>query len=189
MLSSIYSRAYAKTIEMIESGTDRKEILTFLATSAQSASGPDTVASILLIDDSGLLRNGASPLLPPDYLKAIDGIKPDENLGTCASAAATGKPVFTPSFYADNKWAELRHLPTALGFIGAWSMPIKQGETVIGTFGTYFRKYRQPSTREIKGVELLASAVAKAVTSPYTVKYSSDQTSSENILQQEIFVE
>jgi GAF domain-containing protein len=166
MLSSIYTRAFEKAVEMSEKGRDQKEILAFLATAAQSASGPDTATSILLLDDNGLLRNGASPLLPPDYLEAIDGIKPNENVGTCASAAATGNVVFTPDFYADNKWGELRHLPTALGFIGAWSMPIKQNNQVIGTFGTYFRKYRQPSADEIKGVELLASAVAKAVTSP-----------------------
>jgi GAF domain-containing protein len=166
MLSSIYSKAFDKALAMIESGTDRKEILNFLATAAQSASGPDTVTSILLLDEEGALRNGASPMLPPDYLKAIDGIRPDPNLGTCASAAATGKMVFTPSFYADNKWAELRHLPTALGFIGAWSMPIKRQDMVLGTFGTYFKKYRQPSAEEIKGVELLADAVAKAVSSP-----------------------
>jgi GAF domain-containing protein len=166
MLSSIYTRAFDKAVETTASGSDRKEVLTFLANAAQSASGPDTVTSILLLDENGLLRNGASPLLPADYLKAIDGIKPCENVGTCASAAATGKVVFTPNFYADNKWAELRHLPTALGFIGAWSMPIKQNDHVIGTFGTYFRKYRQPSAEEIKGVELLASAVAKAIASP-----------------------
>lgn len=42
-------------------------------------------------------------------------------------------------------------------------MPVKQGETVVGTFGTYFRTYREPSSEEIKGIELLASAVAKTV--------------------------
>jgi hypothetical protein len=41
-----------------------------------------------------------------------------------------------------------RHLPLAIGYVGAWSMPIKapDGE-VLGTFGTYFRERRTPTPR------------------------------------------
>ena len=148
---------------MIGEGVQSNKILSFLTAAAEKAAGPETVASILLIDGEGLLRNGASPQLPDDYLKAIDGIRPHPNVGTCAAAAATGKVVITPSFYADNKWAELRHLPTSLGFVGAWSMPIKSGTKVIGTFGTYFRKQREPSKEEINGTKLLASAASQVV--------------------------
>lgn len=149
---------------MIGKGISPNLILSFLTDAAEKAAGPGTVASILLLDKDGLLRNGSSPKLPDDYLKAIDGIKPHPNVGTCAAAAATGKMVITPSFYADNKWAELRHLPTSLGFVGAWSMPIKSGTKVIGTFGTYFRKQREPSQEEINGTKLLASAASMALT-------------------------
>ena len=161
MLSSIYNVAFDEAIQLFKKGSSREQILSLLVSAAEKASGPDSVASILVLDEKGLLRNGASPKLPDDYLKAIDGIKPDPNVGTCAAAAATGEPVITLSFYADNKWAELRHLPTALGFVGAWSMPIKTNENkVVGTFGTYFRKQRQPSVEEMRGVGLLASAAA-----------------------------
>jgi GAF domain-containing protein len=168
MLSTLYTQAFDEAVRMIDAGAERNTILSYLATAAEKAAGPDAVASILLLDEKGLLRNGASPNLPADYLKAIDAIKPDANLGTCAAAAATGKVEITPSFYADNKWAELRHLPTALGFVGAWSMPIKTKGKVLGTFGTYFKKQRKPSTEEIKGTELLASAAAMAVLKPQT---------------------
>lgn len=161
MYSILYSAAYDKAVEMIKAKNKSGEILAFLASAAEAASGPDAVVSIMLIDDKGLLRNGASPKLPGDYLAAIDGLKPEANVGTCAAAAATGNIVFTPSFQADNKWAELRHLPAALGFVGAWSFPIKTKENkVLGTFGTYFRQERKPSAEEMKGTELLASAAA-----------------------------
>jgi GAF domain-containing protein len=163
MLSSIYTHGFDEALRMIESGVDQRDVLSFLAHTAEKASGPDTVASILLLDKNGLLRNGASPNLPADYLQAIDAIKPDANLGTCAAAAASGEVVITPSFYADNKWAELKHLPTALGFVGAWSMPIKTPDKILGTFGTYFRTQRKPSSEEIKGTGLLASAAAMVV--------------------------
>lgn len=161
MLTTIYTAAYQEAVQMLESDIGSGEILSFLANAAEKAAGPDIVVSILSLDGKGLLRNAASPKLPEDYLSAIDGLKPDPNVGTCTAAAATGKVVFTPSFYADNKWAELRHLPTELGFVGAWSMPIKTNENkVLGTFGTYFRRQRDPSTEEIQGTELLASAAA-----------------------------
>lgn len=161
MLSSIYTKAYEEALRMIASSARRSEILSFLASAAEKAAGADSVVSILLLDENGLLRNAASPKLPADYLQAIDGLKPNANVGTCAAAAATGEIVFTPSFYADNKWSELRHLPTSLGFVGAWSYPIKKSDNkVVGTFGTYFRQQRKPSDEEIKGTQLLASVAA-----------------------------
>ena len=161
MIENLYTRTYRQALTMHESGRKQEDILHYIASSAETAAGYGTAVSILLLDKEGLLRNAASPQLPEDYLQAIDGLKPDANVGTCAAAAATGSVVLTPSFYADNKWAELRHLPLALGYVGAWSMPIKtQDNKVIGTFGTYFRQHREPSAEELKGTELLVLAVA-----------------------------
>jgi GAF domain-containing protein len=123
------------------------------------------VSSVLVLDDAGLLRNGASPNLPADYLRAIDGLKPDAAVGTCAAAAATGVAVVTPSFLADDKWAELRHLPLAIGFAGAWTMPIKsvRDGRVLGTFGTYYRDVRRPSMAEVEAVAALAATAARVL--------------------------
>jgi GAF domain-containing protein len=85
-------------------------------------------------------------------------------VGTCAAAAATGEPVFTPDFCADEKWSELRHLPMALGFQGAWSMPIKSHDgRVLGTLGTYYREHRSPTADEVSGIGALASVAAEAI--------------------------
>ena len=74
--------------------------------------------------------------------------------------------MITASFLADEKWAELRHLPIALGFVGAWSLPIKTGDgRVLGTFGTYYRKYREPSAHEIESIRRLAAIAARAIES------------------------
>ncbi|GAB4094313.1 hypothetical protein GCM10028786_32410 [Flaviaesturariibacter terrae] len=141
------------------------KILTHLAEAAeQLAPNGDAVASILLLDKEGLLRNGASPRLPYDYLTAIDGLKPNAGVGTCAAVAATGTMIITPDFRSDDKWAELRHLPMALGFVAAWSYPIKDSEgTVLGTFGTYFRNNREPLPEEVEGVTALAEMAAEVL--------------------------
>ena len=149
---------------LIREGAPRGEILTLLARAAEQASGPRTTVSILVIDEEGLLRNGASPNLPRDYLDAIDRLKPHPKVGTCAAAAATGQVVMTPDFQADEKWAELRHLPLALGYQGAWSTPIKSAKgSVLGTFGTYFRDRREPTADEIEMVRVLAGVAAQAI--------------------------
>lgn len=150
---------------MMNENAPRYEILTCLVTAAEQVSGPRSVVSVLVLDNEGLLRNGASPSLPRDYLNAIDRLKPNPTLGTCAAAAATGLVVITPSFLADEKWAELRHLPLALGFVGAWSMPIKSAidGRVLGTFGTYYRDLREPTAREMEVVRVLADAAARAL--------------------------
>ncbi len=157
-------RAHQRSLEMLESGNERDEILTFLTEAAEQIAGPGSAASILLLDDEGLLRNGVSPKLPDDYLAAIDGLRPDARIGTCAAAAATGKVIVTPDFRTDDKWAELRHLPLALGYAGAWSIPIKTRDgRVLGTFGTYFRNDFVINMDMIDRLGLLASAAAVVV--------------------------
>ena len=151
-------------LRMVRAAAPRREILTRLAAAGEAVAGPGAVVSILVLDQDGLLRNGASPNLPSDYLDAIDRLKPNPRVGTCAAAAATGLAVMTPDFRADDKWAELRHLPLSLGFTGAWSMPIKSPDgTVLGTFGTYYRERRSPTPEEVRGVEQLAAAAAVAL--------------------------
>lgn len=153
---------------MARENRSRVEALECLIAAAEATSGDGSVSSILVLDASGLLRNGASPNLPPDYLQAIDGLKPHPGVGTCAAAAATGSVVITRSFLADDKWRELRHLPLALGFVGAWSMPIKSQSDgrVLGTFGTYYRTAREPTEREISAIRELVSSAARVLDSP-----------------------
>ena len=159
-------RACEQVSQMLKRGAARCEMLARLATAGETLAGPDSVVSILVIDDEGLLRNGASPNLPTDYLQAIDRLKPNPEVGTCAAAAATGTVVITPDFCADDRWSELRHLPGALGFVGAWSLPIKADNgKVLGTFGTYFRERRSPTPEERQGVERLAATAARVIAS------------------------
>jgi GAF domain-containing protein len=150
---------------LIASNAAVHEVFLCLIAAAEQISGAGAVSSVLVLDEDGLLRNGASPNLPADYLHAIDGLKPHADLGTCAAAAATGGMVITPSFLADDKWAELRHLPLAIGFAGAWSMPITSSRDgrVLGTFGTYYRDVRRPSPGEVNAITALAAAAARAL--------------------------
>lgn len=163
-LEECVGAAEHRAATLMERGAPLFEVLAQLTSAVEALSGGTTVSSILVLDGEGLLRNGASPNLPADYLDAIDRIRPDPQVGTCAAAAATGEIVFTPDFCEDLKWAELRHLPMALGFMGAWSWPIKSAAgQVLGTFGTYFRERRMPTASEMEAVRRLALVAAQAI--------------------------
>src|ERR1044072_8981469 len=149
---------------MLVSGSPLDEVLTYLTRVVEQQSGARAVASILLLDEQGRLRNGASPGLPADYLNAIDGIKADPEVGTCSAAAALGEVVVTPDIANDRGWRDFKHLPLGLGFPAAWSMPIVARDgRVLGTFGTYFRERRGPEALERQVVEVLARTAALAI--------------------------
>jgi hypothetical protein len=93
-------RIARQAMQMQEDGALRHKILAHLTNAAETIAGDDSVSSILILDKNGLLRDGASPRLPSDYLAAIDGLRPDPNVGTCAAAAATGSMVITLDFQA-----------------------------------------------------------------------------------------
>jgi GAF domain-containing protein len=159
------AKACERAEELIEAGAPRGDVLSCLVDAAERVGAPRAVSSILVIDECGLLRNGYSPGLPGDYLKAIDRLKPNARVGTCAAAAATASMVVTPDFLADDKWAELKHLPRSLGYVGAWSMPIMSSRSgaVLGTFGTYYRDRREPTAFEIESIRRLARLAARAI--------------------------
>jgi len=164
-MSELARRAADRARQMLDAGESTDKILAMLANAAEHVSGRGAVCSILVLDGDGLLCNGASPNLPADYLASIDRLKPNPRVGTCSAAAATGLVVVTSDFQSDDKWAELRHLPLALGFVGAWSMPIKSAQgKVLGTLGTYFRERRSPEPEELKSVEVLAAAAGLVLT-------------------------
>lgn len=156
--------ARERVLGMLQRGEPLRDMLAQITTVVEALGSGKTVASILVLDREGLLRNGASPNLPPDYLDAIDRLRPRAGVGTCAAAAATGEVIETPSFLDDARWSELRHLPLSLGFLGAWSQPIKGANgKVLGTLGTYFRERRTPTRQERQAVALLAGVGARAI--------------------------
>ncbi|MFZ5656816.1 MAG: GAF domain-containing protein [Pseudomonadota bacterium] len=159
------AQAREDCLQRIRRGEPAEAVLHALACAIDRIVGDGGAASILFLDERGRLRSAASPRLPPDYLAAIDGLAPDPGVGTCAAAAATGEEVITPSFVACGRWRELGRLPLALGYVGAWSHPIRSlvDQRVLGTFGVYHRDVREPTELERAAVRQLAPVAARVL--------------------------
>ena len=156
--------AQKQSLELVVVGAPLAEVLRHLVETVEAQANGAVVASIMLLDDEGRLRNGAATSLPDDYLQAIDGLPADAKLGTCCAAAALGEVVCTPDFATAPSWQGISHLPIALGLLGAWSMPIRARDgSVLGTFGTYFRECRGPTEAERAVVEVLVRTAAIAI--------------------------
>ena len=72
MKSNVIECAVNDATEMLTNGVATPQILTHLVNAAEKVIGEESVSSILVLDNDGLLRNGASPHLPHDYLTARD---------------------------------------------------------------------------------------------------------------------
>ncbi len=106
---------------------------------------PEVAASVLRVDDAGLLRPLAAPSLPQAFADALDGVAIGPQAGACGTSAFLGRPVIVPDISTDPLWDDYRHLPLPEDIKACWSSPIKSSDgRVIGTFGFYFRERRLP---------------------------------------------
>ncbi|MEZ5291994.1 MAG: PAS domain S-box protein [Vicinamibacterales bacterium] len=125
---------------------------------------PDTLCSVLLLDEEGRLRTGAAPSLPAAYSAAIDGVRPGPSVGSCGTAAHFDRQVIVEDIAVDPLWADYRDLALAHGLRACWSTPIRSDDgAVMGTFAVYYREPRTPSDLERELLERAESIVAIAV--------------------------
>jgi GAF domain-containing protein len=110
------------------------------------------LASILLLDPDGShVRGGASPDLPEDYVRAMDGLPIGPRAGSCGTAAFTREPVIVGDIETDPLWSNYRAMALKHDLRACWSTPIFDSERrVLGTFGMYFRAPGLPNQRHLR---------------------------------------
>jgi diguanylate cyclase (GGDEF)-like protein/PAS domain S-box-containing protein len=121
-----------------------QEVLTMVCMELERMA-PDVVASILRVDEQGLLHPVAGPSLPEEYSRALEGVAIGPSVGSCGTAAFRAEPVEVTDIATDPLWAEYRHLVLPTGLQSCWSTPIKSADgRVIGTFAFYYHGKRRP---------------------------------------------
>jgi PAS domain S-box-containing protein len=124
---------------------------------------PSSLCSVLLVDaGTGTLRHGAAPSLDPAYVSAVDGIHYGPGVGSCGTAAHTGRRAVAEDMLTHPDWASYRHLAIAAGLRSCWSEPVISPDgRVLATFAVY---HREPGTLATEEVDQLRFAVQLAAT-------------------------
>jgi len=125
---------------------------------------PALKASVLSVDNDSRLRPLASPSLPAEYSKTIDGLRIGAGVGVCGTAAWRGRPVSVSDTRTDPLFGDFRVIPERYGLLAAWSSPIKSsGGRVLGTFAIYYDEAREPDPWHIKLAEICLHLCALAL--------------------------
>lgn len=162
--TSVLLQRQMKVLELVAAAAPLGQTLDAIILSLEELI-PAARCSILLVDAGGAaLRHGAAPNLPAAYLKAIDGLSPGPQAGSCGTAAFFGIPVVAVDVRTDERWADYRGLALDSGLISCWSSPIfdPNGDTV-GTFAVYHPHPHDPSDRERRLVDRFTYLASVAI--------------------------
>jgi PAS domain S-box-containing protein len=153
-----------RVLEMIATDTPLSESLAALLRLLE-AQVPGMLGSILLIDQPGVhLRHGAAPSLPPEYIKAIDGVAIGPNVGSCGTAAHLQEAVIVGDIASDPRWENYRTLALAHGLRACWSTPIFDAQRrLLGTFAMYYREPALPEPEHLRLIEMATHIAAIAL--------------------------
>lgn len=123
------------------------------------------ICSILLLDpDTKQLTHGASTQLPHFYNNAIDGILAGAGVGSCGTAAFTGKRVIVDDIATHDYWCEFTPIAREAGLASCWSEPIfGANNKVLGTFAIYHRHICSPSEDDFEVIEQSANLASIAI--------------------------
>jgi signal transduction histidine kinase/PAS domain-containing protein len=141
--SGVIQSGERRALEMLADGEPIADILAVLVRAIEEAS-VDTIASILLLDETGMhVKHGAAPGLPEAYNAAVHGQPIGPRAGSCGTAMFRKAPVVVADIDQDPLWTDYRELARVHGLRSCWSFPIlDQQDRVLGSFALYHRAPR-----------------------------------------------
>lgn len=153
-----------RTLEKVARGSSLKEVMSQVIESAESIY-PRSMCSILLMDDEGKhLLCGAAPSLPDFFSKAIDGVAIGMGVGSCGTAAFSGKRIVVEDIATHPYWENFKELAATAGLGSCWSEPIHSASgRILGTFAIYRSGPGFPDDQEIALIESAANLVGIAI--------------------------
>jgi len=159
-----FERFRSRILEMLASNSELEDILLQLVRGIESLH-PDMLCSIMQADSAGsFLCDGVAPSLPDFYNRALKRVEIVDGMGSCGTAAFTGKRVIVENIATHPYWESVRDLATRAGLAACWSQPIKSSRgAVLGTFAIYHRVPARPTPRQIDMIEHCARLSSIAI--------------------------
>jgi PAS domain S-box-containing protein len=126
---------------------------------------PRAIGSILLLDESGQkLLHGAAPRLPDFYNQMVHGLSIGPGVGSCGTAAFTGKRVVVEDVTTHPYWRDFRAVAEKIGVCACWSEPILSSTgRVLGTFAIYRSEPSLPSDADLESISIAANLASIAI--------------------------
>ncbi|MBM9591772.1 PAS domain S-box protein [Leptospira sp. 201903075] len=128
---------------------------------------PTMICTVVLIENSKI-KMGAAPSLPKIYNDAIEGVTIGPEVGSCGTAAYTGKRVVVEDIKTSPLWKNYKEKALLAGLLSCWSEPIQShtNET-IGTFAIYHKEITSPNEFDIfiisETADLVSIAIEKSI--------------------------
>ena len=146
-------------LELVTQGHDHKEVINKLCQLEEQLL-PNSVASVMLLDNEALLNVYAAPSIPASAAEALSGLRPGAGAGSCGNVIYRQEPVFVSDTLTDPRWEDLRPFAVDFSLMACWSMPIyTPGRKIIGTFALSSFEKRAPSLFHRKLLEIGASII------------------------------
>src|SRR5262249_20277164 len=151
-------------LERVAAGAPLSETLERIVRMIE-AQRDDLICSILLLDpEKGVLRHGAAPSMPQEFVHAIDGSSIGPAAGSCGAAAFRGERIIVEDIATHGNWENYKQLALPHGLKACWSSPIFSPErAVLGTFAIYYRQCRGPTNDEIRWVDRATHLASVAI--------------------------
>jgi PAS domain S-box-containing protein len=163
-LSEIRERNRSRILQMLTERFRLEEILHEIQVSIEEEA-PDSICTILLVDKTGKYLQASIPNKLPDfYNQAINGIAIGDGVGSCGTAAFTGKTVLVENVMTHPFWEAFRELAQRANVVSCWSKPvIAFSGQVLGTFAIYPKKAKLPNEAEIARIDYAANLTRLAI--------------------------
>ncbi|MFZ2160786.1 MAG: PAS domain S-box protein [Sideroxyarcus sp.] len=159
-----YEQFRSRTLELLSGGASLPDLLEGIVRGVEQLK-PDMICSILLLDSQGKrFCKGIGPSLPDFYNTGLEGLEIGIGVGSCGTAAATGKRVIVDDIRTHPYWAPYKELAAGAGFAACWSEPIRSSSgQVLGTFAAYHREVHSPAAFDISVIEKSTHLVSIAI--------------------------
>ena len=159
-----YEQSRNQVLELLARDAPVQNILEAIVRSVEQVN-PDMLCSILLLTPDGRhLHTSAAPSLPDFYNEAIQQAEIGNGVGSCGTAAYTGKRVIVADIQTHPYWESFKELADRAGVQACWSEPIFSASgKILGTFAIYHHKPCTPTAADIRLIEQSANLAAIAI--------------------------
>lgn len=150
-----------RVLEMLARGQPLRDMLMAIVAYIEEIA-PHAICSIHLLDpDAQTLSTAATLRLPEFYTRAVEGVRVGLGVGSCGTAAVTGRRVVVADVLSHPDWSAYRDLMLQTSLRACWSQPIiGHAGQVLGTFAIYATRVMNPSGLDIEMIESAAELAA-----------------------------